>query len=268
MSLAQRTIALAEGRQLEDLARLLESEQANCWRCPLLSILDPDDDAPALAWLDLLRADRFAWVVLLTGEGLRRLLTCAERHDRRDDVIAALSGTQTITRGPKPVRALKEIGLSPTRIASAPTTDGVIASLADVPLENLDVGVQLYRPDNPPLTDYLASRQARVHTVLPYVYAPASAAGRVVELIGLMQAGSIDALVFTSAPQVDRLLEVAQEHSLTSALHEGMARTKVAAVGPLVADRLKEHGLPVDVCPEQGWQMKNLVVHLRRALGG
>ena len=39
MSLANRTIALAEGRQLEDLAAMLAKE-ATPLRCPILSILD------------------------------------------------------------------------------------------------------------------------------------------------------------------------------------------------------------------------------------
>ncbi len=113
MSLANHTIALAEGRQLEDLAQMLEKDGATIIRCPLVSILDPADDGPVLAWLDELVGDHFNLIILLTGEGLRRLLACADRHDRRDAVLAALSRTRLVTRGPKPVRALKEVGLAP-----------------------------------------------------------------------------------------------------------------------------------------------------------
>src|SRR5207249_357242 len=107
LPLANRMIALAEGRQLEELAQMLEKEGAQALRCPLLSILDPPDDAPALAWLHELVADRFAWVVLLTGEGVRRLMACAARHGLREPALAALGRCKTVTRGPKPVRALK-----------------------------------------------------------------------------------------------------------------------------------------------------------------
>src|SRR5262249_54397180 len=41
-----RTVALAEGRQLEELAELLEREGAATFRCPMLSILDAPDPAP------------------------------------------------------------------------------------------------------------------------------------------------------------------------------------------------------------------------------
>src|SRR5262249_47546307 len=127
--LAGRTIALAEGRQLEELAQLLEKEGATAVRCPLIGIQDAPDPAPVLAWLCALTAGQFSHVVLLTGEGLRRLLGFAERAGLRGAAVAALAKTRTVTRGPKPVRALKEVGLAPTKVADEPTTEGVIAAL-------------------------------------------------------------------------------------------------------------------------------------------
>src|SRR3712207_2625264 len=96
-----RTVALAEGRQLEELAQMLEKEGATTLRCPLLNILDAPDPSPVVAWLRELIADRFGMVVLLTGEGFRRLLGFAEREGWRDATIAALGRTQMVTRGPK-----------------------------------------------------------------------------------------------------------------------------------------------------------------------
>ncbi len=81
--LAGRTVALAEGRQLEELAEMLEKEGALPLRCPLVSILDAPDPAPVVAWLRELAAGRFDYLVLLTGEGLRRLLDFAERAGLR-----------------------------------------------------------------------------------------------------------------------------------------------------------------------------------------
>jgi uroporphyrinogen-III synthase len=266
-SLQGRTIALAEGRQLEELAQMLEKEGATALRCPMVSILDAPDDAPVLAWLQELRAGRFDWVVLLTGEGLRRLVGFAERAGWRPEVIDALGRTKTITRGPKPVRALKEIGLSPTLIAEAPTTEGVIASLRNQELRGRTVGVQLYAATNPPLGAFLESAGATVRTVLPYVYAPAADADRVVDLIEQMAGGGVAAICFTSSPQVDRLFEVAAARKLEEALRQGLARVRVAAVGPVVAENLRQHGREPDICPEQGFVMKNLVQHIRRELG-
>src|SRR5688572_9350363 len=101
--LTGRTIALAVGRQLEDLAQMLEKEGATCLRCPMVSILDAPDPAPVLAWLQELVDGAFSHVVLMTGEALRRLLGFAERAGLRDAVINALGKVGTVTRGPKPV---------------------------------------------------------------------------------------------------------------------------------------------------------------------
>ncbi len=267
LPLTNRTIALAEGRQLEELAQMLEKEGAVALRYPLLAILDPPDDSPALAWLHALVEKPFDWIVFLTGEGVRRLVACADRHGIRKQVIAAFGRCRTITRGPKPVRALKELGLTPTKIAALPTTEGVIEALRAEPLRGLTVGVQLYRETNPPLTEFLEQAGAKVQAVLPYVYAPASDASRVADLIASMAEGKVDCLVFTSSPQVDRLFEVAVERKEAGLLRRGLERTQVAAVGPIVAVNLRERNVQVAICPEQGFVMKNLVQHIKKALG-
>jgi uroporphyrinogen-III synthase len=266
LPLAGRTVALAEGRQLEELAQMLEKEGATALRYPMVSILDVPDAAPVVAWLRELAAGRFAIVVLLTGEGVRRLLGFAERAGLREEFVAALGAAHTVTRGPKPGRALKELGLAPTEVAAVPTTEGVIETLRRHDLRGRAVGVQLYSENNPPLTGFLAAAGAVPHTVLPYVYAPKTDAARVADLIGRLAGGAVDVLVFTSSPQVDRLYEVAAEHGLEAALRQGLGRTRVAAVGPVVADNLHRRGARVDVCPDQGFVMKNLVQHIKRAV--
>jgi uroporphyrinogen-III synthase len=268
LPLAGRTIALAEGRQLEELAQMLEREGATTLRCPMVNILDAPDPAPVLAWLNELIAGRFSHVVLLTGEGLRRLLGFAERAGIRQEAIAALAKTRTVTRGPKPARALKEIGLAPTVTAGAPTTDGVIESLRAEDLRGRTVGVQFYSEGNPPLIQCLEEAGATARTVLPYVYAPAADAHRVAQLVDSMVGEQVDAIVFTSSPQVDRLYEVARERGLESKLQEGLRLTRVAAVGPVVAENLRTRGAKVDICPEQGFVMKNLVQMIKRELEG
>jgi uroporphyrinogen-III synthase len=266
LPLEGRTIALAESRQLEELARMLESEGATTIHCPLVSILDAPDPKPVLAWLDDLCAGRFDYVVLMTGEALRRLLHFAEGDGRREACIAALARTKILARGPKPGQVLKEIGLSPSRIAAVPTTKGVIDSLRDEPLQGKNVGVTLYGEPNPELEQYLRSAGARVHTVMPYILAPASDDDRVADLIGRLDRGEVDVLLFTSSSQVERLYEVAKARGLESARERGFSRVRIAAVGPVLAERLRQHGATVDICPEQGFVMKNLVQHIKRAL--
>lgn len=257
-------VAMAEGRQLDELAALLSAEGAVPLRHPLIGMVDAVDQRAIVAWLECVIAGQMSLLVFFTGEGVQRLLDAAERNGLRSAFIQALAKTPILTRGPKPVRALKTVGLTPQHVAAPPTTEGIVAALQALPLEGRTIGVQLYGSDNPALAAYLESRQAKVRNVIPYDYAPASDAARVVELISELAAGKVDAICFTSSPQVVRLVEVASQHAMLPTLAEAMTKVCVAAVGPVVAATLGEHRFRVDVCPEQGFVMKNLVQQLKR----
>ncbi|MCX7701289.1 MAG: uroporphyrinogen-III synthase [Gemmataceae bacterium] len=261
MSLAGRVVALAEGRQLEELAQLLAKEQAVVLRCPMIGIRDNPDEGHVVSWLHDLISGQFSLVILLTGEGLRRLTGFAARRGIQDRMVHALGQTRLLVRGPKPIQALRELGLKPTWTAAKPTTEGVLDVLRTIPLEGVTVGVQLYDQANDTLERFLTQSGARPACVLPYVYAPAAETEQVAQLLQRINEGTVDAIVFTSAPQVERLYAVMAERHLAV----DWSKTRVAAVGPVVAEALRRHDAPVHVCPEQGFQMKNLVHHLRNS---
>ena len=145
-TLAGRTIAVPETRELDVFAAMLERRGATVLRCPLVTILDAPDPAPVLDWARWFARGACDDLILLTGEGLRRLLACIDKHEPslREDFLAQLARVRKITRGPKPARALRELGLKSDIAAQTPTTAGVIASLAAEQLVDRSVGVQLY----------------------------------------------------------------------------------------------------------------------------
>jgi uroporphyrinogen-III synthase len=266
--LAGRTIALPEARELDRLAQLLEEEGARTLRCPLVAILDAPDQRPVEAWLRELALGHFDDVVFLTGEGLRRLVAAAGRVGLRAEVVAALGRVRTITRGPKPARALHELGLSPALPAAVPTSQGIIEALEPLDLRGRRIGVQLYGEEpNRPLVEFLERAGATVSVVAPYVYAPASDVSLVVGLIDALADGGADAIAFTSASQVDRLWQVAREAALEDRLARGLARVRVAAIGPVVADALGARRTRIDIVPEKSFVMRRLVNALVEALG-
>ncbi|MDE2227841.1 MAG: uroporphyrinogen-III synthase [Alphaproteobacteria bacterium] len=267
--LTGKRIAVPESRELDLFARMLEEQGAETLRCPLVAIRDLDDPAPADAWLRRLIAGRFDDLILLTGEGLRRLMGIAQRAGIDADVVAALGKLRTITRGPKPVRALRELGLKAGLSAAEPTTAGVIATLTAENLKGRTVGVQLY-PDNlnAALLDFLAQAGATADPVLPYRYASDIEAAQVVDLIAAMAAGTLDAIAFTSSPQLERLAAVARQRGLEPRLRDGLARTKIAAVGPVVSAAVEKIGGHVAIAPAGGaFHLKPLVNAIVAALG-
>jgi uroporphyrinogen-III synthase len=267
--LAGRTVAVPETRALDLFAGMLEERGAITLRCPLVAILDAPDAAPVLAWLDRFDAGGCDDLILMTGEGLRRLLGFARRAGTADAFLARLAEVVKITRGPKPARALRELGLKPDLAAEAPTTDGVIATMARRQWRGRRVGVQLY-PDNPnpTLMAYLAGAGAVADPVLPYIYASAADDRRVEALIDRLAEGAVDVIAFTSAPQVRRLLAVAEAAGGTARAMSGLARTRVAAVGPVVAAELAGRGIRVDLVPAANFFLKPLVNGIEAMLAG
>ncbi|MES1204405.1 MAG: uroporphyrinogen-III synthase [Pseudomonadota bacterium] len=266
--LAGRVIALPETRELDRLAQLLEAEGATAWRCPLVAILDVPDAAPVEAWLRELAAGRFDDVVFLTGEGVRRLMAVAGRLGIAPAVVGALGRARKITRGPKPARALKEMGLGPDIAAAIPTSRGVMTELGALDLRGRRVGVQLYGEEpNHELRAFITAAGAEACPVAPYVYAPATDGAKVVELIEDMAAGRVDAIAFTSASQVDRLVDVARTRQLESTLAGAWARVRVAAIGPIAAEALRRHGIEPAILPQKAFVMKRLVTAIVDSLG-
>lgn len=263
--LAGRTIAIAETRELDVFATLLERRGARVLRYPLVQIIDAPDPRPVLEWLRAFANGGCDDLILLTGEGLRRLLHCADLHapGLRPNLLAALAQVRKITRGPKPARALRELGLASDLAASPPTTAGVIDSLRGLALAGRRIGVQLYGEDpNQMLVDFLLAAGAGVTTVAPYRYADGPAAAAIEALLTTLLAGSVDAIAFTSKSQVERLFAAADPDRVRAAL----ASTSVAAVGPVVAGTLESHGVAIAVTPHNAWFLKPLTTALSERL--
>jgi uroporphyrinogen-III synthase len=96
----------------------------------------------------------------------------------------------------------------------------------------------------------LKGKGAIVTKVTPYRYASRTDATAVADVIRKLAAGAFDMIVFTSSPQVERLVEVAHEHNLEVALVDGLKRIRVAAIGPVVEDALKPFDLDGVIAPE------------------
>src|SRR5215204_3719702 len=107
-TLAGRTIAVPETRELDVFASMLERRGATVLRCPLVTILDAPDPHPVLAWVRRVNGGECDYLVLLTGEGLRRIVACIDKHasELKTEFLEQLARVRKVTRGPKPAKAL------------------------------------------------------------------------------------------------------------------------------------------------------------------
>lgn len=262
---AQTVVAVPEGRQHAIMVQLLENRGAEVISIPLVSILDAPDPRPVLAWIKRFVARPPDLFILLTGEGLRRLLALAEKHGLKEVFVQTLQNVSTLCRGPKPEQVLATLGLKATLKASEPTTEGVIATLQTVALDRQRICLQLYGEDpNNRLQDFLAGKGAEADTVAPYVYASKEDEDKVAAFIQQMNEDRVDVVAFTSQPQLRRLQEVAKARQLLPALDSGLKKVTIAAVGPVVKEQLEAAGFKVAIMPERVYFMKPLVTAIVR----
>ena len=262
-------ILILETREEAQFSRLLTEQGADVVQCPMFAIHDLSDPAPVEAWIRLCIAQPFDDLVLMTGEGLRRLMKVVRRLDVEPDFIAALGRIRKFARGPKPGRALREIGLEPQMTTEKPTSEGVIEMLARVDLKGHRVGVQLYPDkDHGVLLGAIANTGAKAESITPYVYDAQAADANIVTAIEEMAAGRIDAIALTNLGQIRRLIEVARQRGCEDRLRDGLTNTPIAAVGPAVSDELASHGLRADIYPaNEAYFMKPLISAMAAALG-
>jgi uroporphyrinogen-III synthase len=262
-------ILILETREEAQFSRLLAEQGAEVVQCPMFAIHDAPDSAPIEAWIRRFIDKPFDDLVLMTGEGLRRLMKVARRIDVDQDFVAALGKARKFARGPKPGRALREIGLEPQVTTEKPTSEGIAEMLARVDLRGHRVGLQLYPDkDHSVLIGAITAQGAEVDTVAPYVYDAKAADANIVTAIDEMVQGRIDAIALTNLGQIRRLIEVARVHGFEARLREGLAKTPIASVGPAVFDELKSHGLRTDIYPaNDAFFMKPLISAMAAELG-
>src|SRR5436853_4180246 len=95
-------ILILETREEAQFARLLAEQGADVLQCPMFTIHDAPDSAPIEAWICRLIEHPYDDLVLMTGEGLRRLRKLAQRMDAEQAFIAAVATARKFARGPKP----------------------------------------------------------------------------------------------------------------------------------------------------------------------
>jgi uroporphyrinogen-III synthase len=86
----------------------------------------------------------------------------------------------------------------------------------------------------------------------------------VMDVIRMLAAGDFGLIVFTATPQIERLFQVARENGLEAELRAGLACTPIAAMGPVVEETLRTHGLQAVLRPESSFHMKPLVRAIAR----
>lgn len=207
------------------------------------------------------------WSIFTTGIGLNALFEMAEEMGLLGSILDNLSRSNIAARGYKTVNVLKKRGLSPHVRDDDGSTDGLIRELGAYDLKDVTVLLQLYGDTAPKLVAWLEQQGASCTEILPYrhIAPPEEALDRL--LYDILEE-RIDAVSFTSSPQVRFLLEYAEKRGRFDDLITALQGDVIAvAVGKVTAQGLYEAGIPRVVAPKEE-RMGSMIVELARYYAG
>jgi len=233
---------------------------------PALREIPLQENREATAFVDDLEDGRIDAVIFLTGVGTRALVAAVEGHCSRAHLIELLKRCRLVARGPKPVAALRGLGLQPALIAPEPNTwREILAALDDaLPLAGLRLAVQEYGQSNPELLAGLRDRGAEVKVVPVYRWALPDDTAPLRRALAELRAGRVHVALFTSATQVEHLFLVAVQEGMTAdELRAAFGPVLIAAIGPVCSEALRRYGLSPDLEPEHP-KMGHLVAAVAR----
>lgn len=260
-SLNGKVIAFVEARMPSEMAALIERHGGIPYSAPVLQEVYLKDSPEVQQLIRDVCDGKVDIVVLLTGVGTRALVQAAADMGREEEFIRCLDQRTVIARSPKPARVLRQHHIHIDVMPPEPyTSEDLVESIRGIDLQSKEVAVQHYGGPNSFLVRSLKERGARVREVTLYTWGLPEDEAPVVRLINDLAHGKIDAIAFTSQPQVGNLLTIASHVGKETSLRHGLnGSVVVASVGPVCSRKLREYGIKVDVEPEHV-HMGNLVM--------
>jgi uroporphyrinogen-III synthase len=243
-----------ESRRAAEMAKLIETYGGAAMVAPSMREIPLESNKEAQEFTHKLLAGGFEIIIFLTGVGSRALARVAETVCARDAFVAALQRVPIVARGPKPVAALKEMGVPVTLAVPEPNTWKELLVALDanrdtLPLGGKRVAVQEYGAPNPGLLAGLTERGAKVTPVPVYEWGLPEDTAPLRQAAAALAGGQIDVALFTTSVQVVHLLKIAGEMNLQEGVRQAFAQILVGSIGPVTSEELRAHGIAPDFEP-------------------
>jgi uroporphyrinogen-III synthase len=237
-----------ESRRAAEMAELVRKQGGQPFVAPAMREAPVENNAAAFAFAERLFAGEFDTVMLLTGVGTRQLNRLLAARYPEGAFADALRRVTLVARGPKPVAALRQMGLTPSIVAPEPNTwRELLAATANC--AGRRIAVQEYGRSNPELLAALAARGAEVTAVRVYQYDLPENAGPLQEAARRLAAGGFQVALFTTAVQIAHVARVAAEQGIEPAMLEGLRKCLIGSIGPTTTEALEEFGVHPNLEP-------------------
>jgi uroporphyrinogen decarboxylase len=240
-----------ESRMAAETASLIERFGGHATVVPAMREVPLQDNQSAFEFAARLRLGQIDVAIFLTGVGVRELFRVTDTRYPREQLVRAMAGVATVARGPKPVAALREIGLEPTITIPEPNTWREILSTVGqfTPLEGKRVAVQEYGVSNHDLIAGLEARGAEVFPVPVYRWALPEERGPLRSAARAIANREADVVLFTSSAQVTNLVQLADAAGIGEEMRRRSREFVVGSVGPVCSQELRAHGIEPDFEP-------------------
>jgi uroporphyrinogen decarboxylase len=250
-----RQVAALESRRAAEMQSLIRSYGGDPLVAPSMREVPLEENPDALAFAQRLAAGEVDAVIFLTGVGTLTLMQALETRYNREEIVDALSHVVTVARGPKPVKALRDLGVPVMMTVPEPNTWRELLETLEAEPRGLDlsgarVWVQEYGVPNEALLEGLRNRGAVVNRVPVYRWAMPEEMGPLRDAVTRIAAGQAPVILFTNATQVDHLLKVAAGMDVEPLLRQSLSRMAVCSIGPTCTEAMDYFGIPADLEPQ------------------
>ena len=241
-----------ESRRAKEMAELIRRYGGEPIVAPAMREVPLNENRAAIEFLPEIEAGKVDMLILMTGVGARTLNQVLLTQNPQEKIVAALRKTQLVARGPKPVAALKELGLEPAITVPEPNTwREVLAALdAKTTIRGKQIAVQEYGIPNAELVSGLEQRGASVKTIAIYRWALPEDLAPLRNAMQKILLGDADVALFTNGAQVVHLFQVAAYDKADEKLRLACKNLVMGSVGPICTQVLQEFGLKPDIEPE------------------
>ena len=242
-----RVLAL-ESRRATEIAELIRRRQGEAIFAPSMREAPLASHDDAFRFAARLFEGEFEMMIFLTGVGTRARSKVLETRFPAPAFAAALRKIVIVARGPKPSAALRELNVPVTINIPEPNTWREILVALDGRPERR-IAVQEYGRPSRDLYAGLRARGLDVTPVPVYQYALPEDLGPLRDAVKELAAKRIDVAMFTTAIQVNHLVETAREMQCEDRMIAGLRHALIASIGPSTNEALDEIGIVPDITP-------------------
>jgi uroporphyrinogen-III synthase len=250
MSFAGLRVLSLESRRATEIEAFIRRLEGDPFVAPSVQERAIEQHGDVVRFVERLESGEFDMVICMTGAGLEFLREAAVAQMQLERFASALRRVTIVSRGPKPLPALRAMRVPVGVVIPEPNTwKEIVEAVAE--RSERRIAVQEYGRPNLEMNAALAQLGACVTPVAIYRWELPADLAPLREAARRLAARECDVAIFTSSIQLDHLLDVARAEALENlvlkTLREDVA---VASVGPVMTASLVAHGIVPDIVPQ------------------